>query len=199
MGSCEDRMTIWIPHNVVNSRVAESLFASQGRISSMGLFTHFGRQSTSLANNVSHFIRHTLHAHQTTYVFKLLHTSHVPVMTDRSIRRLENANMDHVAKIRRPTRRILEWTQVYVILQRLLIHGSFSNVVCISIPRHVKKDGAIGECKLQTGFHGLTWDARNFNGGNEQSHEICSAFSSPNRYLNRGHFEHQEGLHDHPF
>jgi hypothetical protein len=67
VGSCEDRMTNWIPHNVVNSRVAESLFASQERISSMGFRTYFGRQSTSPANGVFHFTRHTLHAHQTTY------------------------------------------------------------------------------------------------------------------------------------
>jgi len=33
--------------------------------------------------------------------------------------------------------------KVYVILQQLLIHGLFNNVVCISMPRHVKKGWAV--------------------------------------------------------
>ena len=54
-----------------------------------------------------------------------------------------------------------------------------------------KRVGRSVSDKMQTRFHGLTWGARNFNGRNEKSHEICSAFISPSRDSNRGHFEHQ--------
>lgn len=108
----------------------------------------------------------------------------------------ERQNVDIVAKIRRPTRRIQEWTytQVYIILKRPLIHGLFNSVVCISIPHQVKKVGRSVSEKLPTSFHGLNLGGQNSNEGNEQSHETCSALNSTNRNLNRLHFEHQEGV-----